>query len=171
MLGHKNTERHFSSGGNIEEIGFGHRQTSEEDSGSGQSTIIDTRQLFFATQLTSEMTWSGHQPIEGLGPIGSGASGLQGFHLHSVLAVRWQCEVAEAKSWPTRPAVDVLGLPVQHYHVRKPRPKGEPANNSKLMKQRARESQWWLEAGQALGPAPADKQIEWCASGKPIRRL
>jgi hypothetical protein len=48
--GYKNTERYFSSGDNLEEIGFGHRQTSEEDSGSGQSTIIDTRHPFFATQ-------------------------------------------------------------------------------------------------------------------------
>jgi hypothetical protein len=31
----------------LEEIGFGHRQTSEEDSGSGQSTIIDARHAFF----------------------------------------------------------------------------------------------------------------------------
>jgi len=30
----------------LEEIGFGHRQTSEEDSGSGQSTIIDKGHLF-----------------------------------------------------------------------------------------------------------------------------
>jgi hypothetical protein len=36
----------------LEEIGFGHRQTSEEDSGSGQSTIIDMRHPFFATQPT-----------------------------------------------------------------------------------------------------------------------
>jgi hypothetical protein len=50
IVGHKNTEHHFSSGGNLEEIGFGHRQTSEENSGSGQSTIIDTRHPFFATQ-------------------------------------------------------------------------------------------------------------------------
>jgi hypothetical protein len=34
----------------LEEIGFGHRQTSEEDSGSGWSTIIDTKHLFFATE-------------------------------------------------------------------------------------------------------------------------
>jgi len=33
----------------LEEIGFGHRQTSEEDSESGESTIIDTRHPFFAT--------------------------------------------------------------------------------------------------------------------------
>jgi hypothetical protein len=34
----------------LEEIDFGHRQTSDEDSGSGRSTIIDTRHPFFATQ-------------------------------------------------------------------------------------------------------------------------
>jgi len=34
----------------LEECGFGHRQTSEQDSGLGQSTIIDTRHPFFATQ-------------------------------------------------------------------------------------------------------------------------
>jgi hypothetical protein len=34
----------------LEEIDFGNRQTSEEDSGSGQSTIIDTRHPIFATQ-------------------------------------------------------------------------------------------------------------------------
>jgi hypothetical protein len=34
----------------LEEIGFGHRHTSEEDSGSGQSTIINTRHPFFATR-------------------------------------------------------------------------------------------------------------------------
>jgi hypothetical protein len=34
----------------LEEIGFGHRQTSEQDSESGQSTIIDTGHPFFATQ-------------------------------------------------------------------------------------------------------------------------
>jgi hypothetical protein len=38
----------------LEGIGFGHRQTSEEDSGSGQSTIIDTRHPFFATQPQEE---------------------------------------------------------------------------------------------------------------------
>jgi hypothetical protein len=40
----------------LEEIGFGHRQTSEENSGSGQSTIIDTRHPFFATQSLSVTT-------------------------------------------------------------------------------------------------------------------
>jgi len=110
---------------------------------------------------TTEMIWSGHRPIPGLGQVGGGASGLQGFHLHSVLAVRWQCEATETERWPGRPAVEVLGLPVQHYHLRKRRPKGEAAHDSKATKLRARESQWWEQAGQAIGPAPADEQIEW----------
>lgn len=125
---------------------------------------------------TSEMSWSGQQPIEGLGPIGSGAAGLQGFHLHSMLAVRWQCEVAaQATRWPGRPSVEVLGLPVQHYHVRRPRPKGEPTkNNSKILKERAREGQWWEQAGVALGPAPEDAAIIWtrvCDRGADIYEL
>jgi len=107
---------------------------------------------------TSEMSWSGKLPIPGLGPIGPGTSGLQGFHLHSVLAVRWTWEARAAGRWPGRPAVEVLGLPAQHYHVREPRPKGEPAHNSKIIKLRARESQWWMKA---IGPAPEDEQVEW----------
>lgn len=125
---------------------------------------------------TSEMSWSGHQPIAGLGPIGSGATGLQGFHLHSLLAVRWSCEVtAHTTRWPGRPSVEVLGLPVQQYHVRQPRPVGEPTkNNAKLRTERAREGQWWEQAGVALGPAPEDEAITWtrvCDRGADIYEL
>ena len=125
---------------------------------------------------TSEMSWAGHQPIPGLGPIGSGASGLQGFHLHSMLAVRWSYAVpATTARWPGRPSVEVLGLPVQHYHVRQPRPPGEPTkNNSKLLQARAREGQWWEQAGAVLGPAPEDEAITWtrvCDRGADIYEL
>ena len=40
----------------LEEISFGHGQTSEEDSGSGQSIIIDTRHPFFAAQPSNVNT-------------------------------------------------------------------------------------------------------------------
>lgn len=124
---------------------------------------------------SSEMSWAGHAPIPGLGPIGPGASGLQGFHLHSVLAVRWSWKAKESEQWPARAAVEVLGLPTQHYHVREPRPAGEPANDSKALKRRARESQWWWQqAGEAIGPAPAEKQVEWtrvCDRGADIYEL
>jgi hypothetical protein len=39
----------------IEEIGFGRRQTSEEDFGSRRFTIIDTRHPFFATQPSNSL--------------------------------------------------------------------------------------------------------------------
>ena len=123
---------------------------------------------------TSEMSWSGNEPVPGLGPIGNGAAGLQGFHLHSVLAVRWRGEAAATDRWPGRPAVVVLGLPVQHYHIREARPAGEPANNSKVAKRRARESQWWQQAGEEIGPAPEDEQIKWtrvCDRGADIYEL
>lgn len=125
---------------------------------------------------TSEMSWSGQQPIAGLGPIGNGAAGAQGFHLHSLVAVRWRCEItAHTTRWPGRPSVEVLGLPVQHYHLRQPRPAGEPTkNNSKLLKERAREGQWWEQAGVALGAAPEDEAITWtrvCDRGADIYEL
>jgi hypothetical protein len=123
---------------------------------------------------TSEMTWPGNEPIRGLGPIGTGSAGLQGFHLHSVLAIRWRWQAEATKQWPGRPAVEVLGLPTQHYHVRQGRPKGEPANHSKLAKYRARESQWWQEAGEAIGLAPEDEPVEWtriCDRGADIYEL
>ena len=125
---------------------------------------------------TSEMSWSGQQPIAGLGPIGSGAAGTQGFHLHSLLAVRWSCEIAaHTTRWPGRPSVEVLGLPVQQYHLRQPRPTGEPVkNNSKILKARTREGQWWEQAGVALGAAPEDEAITWtrvCDRGADIYEL
>ena len=80
---------------------------------------------------TTEMAWSGKKPIPGLGPIGTGAAGLQGFHLHSTLAVGWRPEPSESETWPGRAAVEVLGLADQQYNLREPRPEGEEKNDSK----------------------------------------
>jgi hypothetical protein len=58
--------------------------------------------------------------------------------------------------------------------VRQARPKGEPANNSKVIKQRARESHWWQQAGTAIGPAPAAAPVEWtrvCDRGADIYEM
>lgn len=124
---------------------------------------------------TSELSWPGNEPIPGLGPIGTGSKGLQGFHLHTVMAVNWRWAIEQGSAkWEGRPAVEVIGLPVQHFHVRKPRPKGEPTNNSKVLKQRARESQWWQQAGKALGPAPEGEEIQWtrvCDRGADIYEM
>ncbi|MBI3653804.1 MAG: IS4 family transposase [Acidobacteria bacterium] len=113
---------------------------------------------------TSELSWAGNQPRSGLGPIGSGASGLQGFHLHSTLAVRWSMKASkfDHQALPVkRSAVEVIGLADQHYHIGQPRPAGEKAKDSKVRQQRQRESQWWEETTQRLAEAPEANHIEW----------
>lgn len=65
---------------------------------------------------SSEFEWNGHEPIEGLGPIGSGREGDQGFILHSTIALGIMNN-SDSKDLP----VKVLGLPSQQYYVRPPK--------------------------------------------------
>lgn len=62
----------------------------------------------------SEFEWNQLEPIEGLGPIGSGRVGDQGFILHSTLAVGITSKSDEQIS------AKILGLPYQQYYVRPP---------------------------------------------------
>jgi hypothetical protein len=157
---------------------FRHPEATPENLQEAHSELVreelQKRGRYLLLEDTSEMTWPGNEPIPGLGPIGSGKAGLQGFHLHTVLAVGWEWETKQEEQWRGRPSVEVLGLPVQHYHLRKPRPKGEAANDSKAAKYRARESQWWEQAGEALGPAPEEPEVEWtrvCDRGADIYEM
>lgn len=63
-----------------------------------------------AIEDSSEFEWNHKEPIEGLGPIGSGRSCDQGFILHSTLAVGIK----------QNGGLEVLGLPFQQYYVRPP---------------------------------------------------
>ena len=115
---------------------------------------------FVLAEDTSDLTWSGNQPVEGLGPVGPGTKGLQGFQAHSVLAVRWPAwPEGEARPEGRRPPVRVLGLADQIFHVRTPRPKGEGRGNSKARQSRVRESHLWLRASERLGAAP--EGVRW----------
>ena len=38
---------------------------------------------------TTAFSWSGKAPRADMGPLGSGKKGLQGFFVHSVLAIEW----------------------------------------------------------------------------------
>ena len=114
-------------------------------------------QTFLLIEDTSEMSWSGNQPVAGLGPIGLGGKGLQGFLLHSALAVVWP---QASPGLPQRPPVEVLGLAGQIYHVREPRPAGEPRGNSRARMGRVRESALWTAMGERLGAAPAGARWE-----------
>jgi hypothetical protein len=111
---------------------------------------------------TTELSFSGRKPVPGLGPIGNGAAGLQGFFVHSVLGVRWSAPPADAQS-SRRPAVGVVGLCDQHYYVRKPRAQGTPRESSQARKYRERESHKWEHAGQRIGPAP--EGVRWIRVG------
>jgi hypothetical protein len=105
-----------------------------------------------------------HRPIPGLGAVGDGSDGLQGFFLHSVLALRIP-DVAALAADPTLDhsgGVVVVGLPDQQYHIRTPRPAHEQRGcgvNSRA--DRPRESQRWIRSTTRLGPAPADPQVHW----------
>jgi hypothetical protein len=105
-----------------------------------------------------------HQAIPGLGAIGDGTAGYQGFFLHSVLGIRLPDPAALAAD----PALEhsggvvVVGLADQQSSIRTPRPEHERHGcgvNYRL--DRPRESQRWLRSTARLGPAPADGQVRW----------
>ena len=113
-------------------------------------------QTILLLQDTSELSWSGNQKVDGLGPVGPGKKGLQGFLLHSALAVRWPGAQPLASQ---RPPVEILGVVDQLYEVRRPRPAGEPRANSKARQGRQRESHFWQTQSRRIGPAPAG--VRW----------
>src|SRR5712691_6885810 len=65
---------------------------------------------------TTELAFSGRKSVPGLGPIGHGAGGFQGFFVHGVLGVRWSAPPADAHS-SRRPVVEVGGRCDQHSYV------------------------------------------------------
>jgi hypothetical protein len=113
-------------------------------------------QTYLIPSDTSEISWSGNQQVAGLGPIGRGTQGLQGFLLHSALAVRWP---APAALLTRRPPLEILGLIDQLYEVRRPRPAGEKRGDSKARQNRQRESHFWQTQSRRIGPAPAG--VRW----------
>jgi hypothetical protein len=120
------------------------------------------RGIYLLLEDTTEMSWSGKKPIKGLGPIGNGAAGLQGFFLHSVLGVRWP-QLTDPSLDSHRPPVGVLGLCDQQSYVRQPRAQGQARESSQARKYRDRESQIWERAGQRIGEAPAG--VRWVRVG------
>ena len=107
-----------------------------------------------------------HRPvaIPGLGAIGDGTEGYQGFFLHSVLALRLPDPFALAADPTLEHAggVVVVGLADQQYYVRTPRPEHEQLGcgvNYRL--NRPRESQRWIRSTARLGRAPVDPEIHW----------
>ena len=116
-----------------------------------------TSPIVLLIEDTSEFTWSGKEPVEGLGPVGGGGHGQQGFHLHSVLATNWPQKLGVTEQ-PRRPPLEIIGLAHQEFYIRQPRPQGE-GRSSRDRKHRLRESQLWTRSSFHLGPAP--QGIRW----------
>jgi hypothetical protein len=116
--------------------------------------------VYLLLEDTTELSWLEQQPKKGLGPTGSSKSAAIGFHLHSVLAVKWSSQDEQVGA-QSRPPVEVIGLADQQYNVRKPRPEGEAKDSSYQRKKRQRESEKWQHSSQRIGPAPRDEKAVW----------
>lgn len=123
-----------------------------------RAALEDGMDPILLVEDTTVMSWAGNAPVAGLGPIGSGDdTWVQGFLLHSVLAMRWVAAPDPTSS--RRPPVALLGVADQQYHVRTPAPPAETAlpegSQPFARQQRWRESALWLGSTEHLGPAPS----------------
>jgi len=110
---------------------------------------------------TSEILCTQTGEIVELGPVGSSKNAQIGFHLHSVLAVRWPSEPNTAV--PRRSTVEILGLADQQYHVRQPRPTGVGPKTSarRVRPADSLESSLWEKTSRRIGPAPTNEAVNW----------
>jgi hypothetical protein len=134
---------------------------------------IEQPGVYLLLEDTSELSWAGHLPIAGLGPVGASKDGQQGFLLHSVLAVGWKRPTLTDPAAKRLP-VEVVGLADQQYHVRQPRPAGERSQDHWRRKSRRRESELWWQASQRIGTAPQSIAVRWvrvCDRGADIYEL
>ncbi len=107
------------------------------------------RQVVLMIQDTTELDYTAHPLVEGLGPIGNG--GGQGMLLHNTLALD-----------PHGPG-EALGLAHQILFLRQPVPPDETATQRK---NRDRESRIWGQSVEAVGSPPADSQwVHVCDRG------
>ncbi len=106
--------------------------------------------IYLLVEDTTAMSWSGNEPIAGLGAIGDGHAGQQGFYVHTVLGMRWHAEVLGGES-ERRPPVEILGIAHQHYYVRQPKSQPDQPESSSTRKRRARESMRWAESVTEIG--------------------
>lgn len=97
---------------------------------------------------TSELDFTSHKRLQGIGPIGNELG--RGFLQHNSLAVLPQPR-------------QVLGLAYQQLHVRQPAPRGE---STRQRKKRPRESELWLRGFRGVGPAPQGScWVDVCDAG------
>lgn len=135
---------------------FKHEESTAENLQAGHREKVKSAMtesgVYLLVEDTTAMSWSGNEPIPGLGPIGGGSAGLQGFFLHSVLAVGWQFESTEMED-VKRPPVKIIGISHQKSFVRKKKSEAKKKGSSYQRKRAPgeRESQRWEDSVRELG--------------------
>ncbi|WP_210518269.1 IS4 family transposase [Hymenobacter terricola] len=106
---------------------------------------------------TTELSWPDTEERRpGLGPVGPGKATSQGVLLHSLVAAGWPAQDPDPAA--KRPALPLLGLLDQQYHVRQPVPEAEkdhPHGGARLRQGRVRESALWSRSLRQVGRPPA----------------
>jgi hypothetical protein len=135
--------------------------------GHRERTLLKMEQpgTYLLLEDTSEILCANNGEIEGLGPVGASKEKKMGFHLHSVLCVRWPGKVEV--NGASRPAVEVIGLADQQYHVRKPRLGTKKMNTSerRVLPKDELESVVWERASERIGAAPTNEEVRWIKVG------
>jgi len=101
---------------------------------------MESQGTYLLLEDMTELDWTGPERIPGLGPIGNSTVSTQGVILHTGLGVRWP-DGSEGVKSGRRPAITVLGVCDQQYHIRVPRRPEERRGDSWPKKKRERESQ------------------------------
>tara|TARA_Y100000588_G_C14170704_1_gene889024 strand:+ start:94 stop:1542 length:1449 start_codon:yes stop_codon:yes gene_type:complete len=129
----------------------GHRgMTIKKLSSSGTYLLIEDG---------SDFSWSGNDPIQGLGPLGDFSEGLQGFVMHSTIAVEWQDDDKYKQS--NRPPLAVLGIADQQYFTRRPGKKKSERKQGAPSENEPKETDAWFHSMDRIGKKPEDSSIRW----------
>ncbi len=140
---------------------LGHAQTTP-DALQGPHRQLIVQQLhvpgtYLLVEDTTELSWpEAAERRAGLGPVGSGKATSQGVLLHSLVAAAWPADDPDPAA--KRPALPLLGLLDQQFHVRQPVPgaeKAHPHGGSRPRQGRVRESTLWAHSLRAVGRPPA----------------
>ncbi|MFC6226160.1 IS4 family transposase [Hymenobacter artigasi] len=111
---------------------------------------------FLLVEDTTELSWpEAAERRAGLGPVGPGKATSQGVLLHSLVAAAWPEQDPDPAA--KRPALPLLGLLDQQFHVRQPVPEAEKASShggSRPRQGRPRESALWAQSLRAVGSPP-----------------
>jgi len=140
---------------------LGHAQTTPEALQAPHRQYVGQQLQVPGTYLlvedTTELSWPGAaERRAGLGPVGPGKAYSQGVLLHSLVAAAWPATDPDPAA--KRPALPLLGLLDQQYHVRQPVPdaeKAHPNGGSRPRQGRVRESALWGQSLRAVGSPPS----------------